>query len=90
MTPADRAKAVVAAFRQQALSDADLEKIIASAITRAVAQEREECAFMANVEAAIAKGKSTELEHGKRTAYLDLAMQIRRRSHEQTRTTPTA
>jgi len=83
MTPADRAKAVVAAFRQRALSNTDLERIIASAISRAVSQEREECAFMANVEAAVAKGKTTEHDRGKREAYVDMAFQIRRRSHAQ-------
>ena len=83
MTPAG-AKAVLAAFQQQALSDADLEKIIASAITRAVDQEREECAFTANLAASLAKEKTAELEFGKGAAYLDMAVQIRRRSHAQT------
>src|SRR5258708_2944378 len=81
MTPAYRATAVFVAFRQEALSDADLEKIIASAITRAVSEEREQCAFMANVEASVMKGKSTAFEEGKRDAYADLAIQIRNRSH---------
>src|SRR4051812_17417063 len=73
MSPAERAKHVVAAFRQKQMSDAELEAIIASAITRAVAQEREACAFMANFEARLVRGVS-EIEIGKGAAYVDMAM----------------
>jgi uncharacterized protein YqeY len=78
MSPADRAKHVVKAFRQQSLSDAELENIITSAITRAVAEEREQCALLANFEASIAKGP-TDIQIGKGAAYLDMAMKIRQR-----------
>lgn len=82
MTSAERAKHVVAAFRQRQLSDPELEAVIASAITRAVNQEREECAFMANAEAYIVKGTRDDIALGKGAAYLDMAMKIRGRSHE--------
>lgn len=87
MSPADRAKHVVAAFRQRLLSDADLENIIASAITRAVTKEREQFAFMANFEAHIGKVTS-DMDLGKGAAYRDMALKIRARAHAKTQTTP--
>ncbi len=61
------------------MSDAELETIIASAITRAVAQEREQCAFMPNAEPFVIK-KRSDLELGKAAAYIDMAFKIRHRS----------
>ena len=89
MSPADRAKHVVAAFKQKPMTDAEMEAIITSAINRAVAQEREACAFMANLEASIVKG-ATEMALGKEAAYIDMAMKIRGRSHAKTTSTPAA
>jgi hypothetical protein len=80
MSPADRAKHVVAAFKQKPLTDAEMEAIITSAIKCAVAQEREACAYMANMEASIVKG-TNEMALGKGAAYLDMAMRIRQRGH---------
>ena len=86
MSPADRAKHVVTAFKQKPMTDAEMEAIITSAINRAVAQEREACAFMANLEASMVKGTS-ELALGKGAAYVDMAMKIRSRSHAKAATT---
>lgn len=68
------------------MSDAEMETIITSAINRAVAQEREECAFMANGEAYTITGTS-DMELGQAAAYNDMAMRIRDRSHANTETT---
>jgi hypothetical protein len=78
MSPRDRAKAVVAAFKGQGLSDLGLETIIASAITRAIDEEREQCAFLANMENFTRRG-NYDYTMGAKTAYADMAMRIRER-----------
>lgn len=68
----------MAAFRAQCLNDTELESIISSAITRAILEEREQCAFVANVENFGRRGND-DFTLGAKSAYADMAMRIRKR-----------